>query len=542
MATATELKDQGNKALQAEKYDEAIALYTKAIEMDGTNHVFYSNRSAAYTKKGDYECALTDAKKTVELKSDWGKGYSRLGASLSYLGRYDEALEAYKDGLKHDPENAQLKQGVQETEAKLKNQSNPFADPNLESKIFQNPQTREYLGDPSFQFILQQLKKDPSNISMYAKDPRVMQVLSLLLGIPLDYQQPPQNPSKPKEPEQAKPKAEPKKEEKPEEKMDTNQREALAEKDLGNKAYKSKDFATAHIHYDKAIELDPKNIVFYTNKSAALFEEERFDECIALCEKAVDIGRENRADYQLIAKPIARIGHVHLKRKDTTKAIEELERSLSEHRNPAVVKEVAKIKKQLEEEKKKAYLDPEKAEKEREEGNTCFKAGDYPNALKHYTESMKRNPDEVKTYSNRAAAYTKLAEFGLAMTDINTCLKMDPKFVKAYLRKGQILLLMKEATKAREAFEAALEIDPQCQEARNGIRDCYVCNASLNPEEKRKQAMESPEIQDILKDPAMRMILEQMQENPQAAQEHMQNPAIRDKISKLFESGILQMK
>ena len=176
----------------------------------------------------------------------------------------------------------------------------------------------------------------------------------------MDFQQPPQPPNS-----QPTPKSEPapkKTEEKPEDKMDTNQREAVAEKDLGNKAYKAKDFATAHAHYDKAIELDPKNIIFYTNKTAVLFEEERYDECIALCEKAVDIGRENRAEYKLIAKPIARIGHVHLKRKDYKKAIEELERSLSEHRAEPVVKEVAKIKKQMEEEKKKLYLDPVKAE------------------------------------------------------------------------------------------------------------------------------------------------------------------------------------
>ena len=48
---------------------------------------------------------------------------------------------------------------------------------------------------------------------------------------------------------------------------------ALDEKDSGNAAYKSKDFATAHLHYDKAIQLDPNNMVFYTNKSAVLFEE-----------------------------------------------------------------------------------------------------------------------------------------------------------------------------------------------------------------------------------------------------------------------------
>jgi hypothetical protein len=32
---------------------EAIAQYTKAIDADGSNHVYFSNRSAAYLKKGE---------------------------------------------------------------------------------------------------------------------------------------------------------------------------------------------------------------------------------------------------------------------------------------------------------------------------------------------------------------------------------------------------------------------------------------------------------------------------------------------------------
>ena len=43
--------------------------------------------------------------------------------------------------------------------------------------------------------------------------------------------------------------------------------QSLEEKDLGNTAYKNKEFEAALEHYGKAIQLDPTNITFYTNKA-----------------------------------------------------------------------------------------------------------------------------------------------------------------------------------------------------------------------------------------------------------------------------------
>lgn len=54
-------------------FQEAIKYFSEAIKLDPSNHVLYSNRSAAYASLKNYNDALKDAEKTVELKPDWAK-------------------------------------------------------------------------------------------------------------------------------------------------------------------------------------------------------------------------------------------------------------------------------------------------------------------------------------------------------------------------------------------------------------------------------------------------------------------------------------
>ena len=293
---------------------------------------------------------------------------------------------------------------------------------------------------------------------------------------------------------------------------------AKREKEAGNAAYKKKDFSTALQHYNKAIEHDPQDITYYSNVAAVYFEQKEYRKCITECEKAIEIGRENRADYKLIAKVFCRVGNSNRKLGESRQAKQAYEKSLSEHRTPEVKTLLSQVEAVIKEEERRAFIDPEKAEEEKEKGNEFFKKADFSSAVKHYTEAINRNPDDPKLYSNRAACYTKLAAFDLGLKDCDMCTTLDDKFIKGWIRKGKILQGMQQQSKALTAYQKALEIDPTNAEANEGYRACTMAVHS-NPEEVRKKAMNDPEVQSILKDPAMRMILEQMQSDPKAVQE-----------------------
>lgn len=423
------------------KYEDSIKYYSEAIALDDKNHVLYSNRSAAYAKAGKYDLALNDAEKTIGIKPDWGKGYSRKGSALQFLGRREEAIAAYETGLKHEPENESLKVGLEDLKRSMNQRGfpNPFATAEALNKLRSDPRTRQLLDDPEFLRTLAELQSNPSALATKLQDPKIMTALSVMMGLdpnfadePMETDQAPPTPPPTKKPE-------PKPEPKVEEELPENKQNAKHEKDLGNEAYKKKDFTAALEHYNKALTHDGTDITFYNNIAAVYFEQKEYEKCIEQCEKAIEIGRENRADFKLIAKAFTRIANSYKKLEDWHSAKTYYEKSMSEHRTPEIKTMLSEVEKRIKEEERKAYIDPVKAEEEKEIGNDMFKKGDYANAVKHYTEAIKRNPEDAKYYSNRAACYTKLAAFDLGLKDCEKCVELDPKFIKGWIRKGHIL-------------------------------------------------------------------------------------------------------
>ncbi|CAH0056505.1 unnamed protein product [Clonostachys solani] len=576
MASADELKALGNKAIAEKNFDEAIDNFTQAIALQPENHILYSNRSAAYASKKEWDNALQDAEKTTEIKPDWAKGWGRKGAALHGKGDLVAAHDAYEAGLKQDPNNAQLKSGLASVDKAIEHEAAPMAsdpgagifnmfnDPQLIQKLASNPKTSSLLADPSFMAKLQLIQKDPQNMQSLFDDPRMLQVLGVLMGVDLEtresapeganVQEFPMTDAPPPEPKRPEPARapEPEPEEVDEEALEKKKAKEAADKEkaLGTENYKKRNFDEAITHYSKAWELF-KDITYLNNLGAAYFEKGDYEKCIEACQKAVDEGREIYADFKLIAKSYARIGTSYERLGDAAKAVENYNKSLTEHRTPDVLTKLRAAEKAKAEAAKTAYVDPAKAEEAREEGNKKFKEMDFPGAVAAYSEMIKRAPHDPRGYSNRAAAFVKLFEFPSALDDCNQAIKRDPTFIRAYIRKAQAYFGMRKYSECVDACTEAAEVDQAShnganareieQQQQKAFSAMYSARDNETEEQTKERLQNDPEIMGIMQDPVMQSILQQAQTNPQALQEHMRNPSVRTKIQKLMAAGVIRV-
>lgn len=403
---------------------------------------------------------------------------------------------------------------------------NIFNDPQLIQKLANNPKTAPFLADPQFVAKLQRLAKNPNEMGQELGDPRFLQVMGALLGLDMQMGVPPEGaPSgsgKPTEAEEdvpmtdAGPQSNPPPAEKkepepePEAEPDPEDEEAIAkkrakeeaeqEKKLGNDLYKKRQFDEAIEHYSKAWDLH-KDITYLTNLAAAKYEKGDYQGCIEACQKAIEEGRQILADFKIIAKAFGRIGSAYEKLGDLPKAIDNYQRSLTEHRTPDILTKLRAAEKAQIKAERDAYIDPQKAEEARLLGAERFKNADWPGAVEAYTELTKRAPNDPRGYSNRAAALIKLLEFPNAIQDCDEAIKRDPKFIKAYLRKAQALYGMKEYNKCLDVLEEAMEHDEGGKNAREieqqqqkALEAQYAARAGETEEETAARIQRDPEI------------------------------------------------
>ncbi|KAI4905767.1 hypothetical protein NFI96_027776, partial [Prochilodus magdalenae] len=127
LAEAEQLKSEGNDQMKVENFSAAVEFYSKAIQINPSNAVYYCNRAAAYSKLGNYAGAVQDCELAIGIDPNYSKAYGRMGLALSSLNKHTEAVSYYKKALELDPENDTYKSNLKIAEQKMKETPSPVS-------------------------------------------------------------------------------------------------------------------------------------------------------------------------------------------------------------------------------------------------------------------------------------------------------------------------------------------------------------------------------------------------------------------------------
>jgi serine/threonine protein kinase len=96
----------GNTYAKAERYKDAIAAYTRAIELDPNYATAYNNRGDTYEDLRQFQQALADYNRAIELKPNDATVYFNRGNVYRKLRQFQKALADYSRSIELDPNDA----------------------------------------------------------------------------------------------------------------------------------------------------------------------------------------------------------------------------------------------------------------------------------------------------------------------------------------------------------------------------------------------------------------------------------------------------
>lgn len=90
---------RGNGYNYKGEYDKAISDYNKAIELKPDNPITFNNRGNSWYNKGNYDKAISDFDKAIELKPDYAFALNNRGVSWNNKGEHDKAISDYDKAI-----------------------------------------------------------------------------------------------------------------------------------------------------------------------------------------------------------------------------------------------------------------------------------------------------------------------------------------------------------------------------------------------------------------------------------------------------------
>ncbi len=119
-ATIDLLMQRGAQMMDAEKFDQAIAIFDHVIAIAPDFSEGWNRRATVYYLKDDYPRALKDLERTLLLEPRHFSALSGLGTIMTALGEDKRALSAFQMALKLNPHLSTIAEQARKLEPSVK--------------------------------------------------------------------------------------------------------------------------------------------------------------------------------------------------------------------------------------------------------------------------------------------------------------------------------------------------------------------------------------------------------------------------------------
>lgn len=240
-------------------------------------------------------------------------------------------------------------------------------------------------------------------------------------------------------------------------------KEAEKYKELGNEEFRKGNPGKAIEYYTFATELDPKNPIFFTNRSVCYYKMGNFAKSLKDALKAI----ANNKDF---AKAYYRAAMAQMELGETNEALKNFQ--LAAEKEPNTAEYATKFK----EAKASLMKDMSRAEIAKTEANDLYKSGKIDDALKMYSQALglvkPNDPKDIKVkvdcLVNRALCYQQLYKHKDIVNDCTEALKLDPSNAKGLVRRAQAYEALEKYDSSLEDFNKASLLAPSMEAAYKG--------------------------------------------------------------------------
>ncbi len=402
---------KGKTEIEIGQFEEALASYEKAVELDAEDGVAWRDRGDALWNLGRHEEALASYEKAVELDAEDGLAWRDRGFALWNLGRHEEALASYEKAVELDAEDglAWRNRGL----ALGNHGRHEEALASFEKAV--ELDAEDGLAWRNRGLALWNLGRHEEALASYEK------------AVELDAE------------------------------------DGVAWRDRGDALWNLGRHEEALASYEKAVELDAEDGLAWRNRGLALWNLGHHEEALASYEKAVELDAEDGVAWRDRGVALGNnLGRHEEALASFEKAVElDAGDGVARRNRGLALGNLGRHEEALASYEKAVELDAEDGVAWRDRGDALWNLGRHEEALASYEKAVELDAEDGVARRNRGFALGNLGRHEEALASYEKAVELDAEDGVARRNRGLALGNLGRHEEALASYEKAVELDAE---------------------------------------------------------------------------------